>query len=160
MLQGLEAGGDLVCWHCWRVVVPATALPDIDNGWLALRRYRVGRLGRHLLSNVSCGMPCHILSRLKLAILDCLLESILVDVHLRTDDEHFGLVVSVAFGRSAVDLLIVSTGLGAVTAQRGAVRDLHVLVPRWVMRRRLRLDVRLREDASIGVGVLVSQLLV
>ena len=115
-LQGLEAGGDLVRRHCRRVVVSAASLPNIDNSRLTLHWHRVGRLGGHLLSNVSCGVPVHSLSRLHLAILDWLLKSILVDIHLRTDDEHFGLVVAVAFGRRAVDLLLVSIGMGAVTA--------------------------------------------
>ena len=117
LLQGLEASGDLVCGRCWRVVVvPATALPNIDNSWLTLHWHRVGGLGGHLLPNVSCGMPLHILSCLKLTILAWLLKSVLVDIHLRADDEHFGLVVSVAFDRGAAGLLLISAGLAAVTA--------------------------------------------
>ena len=90
------------------------------------------------MTSVSSGMLLYTLSCLQFRVLNYLrLKPILVDIHLRADYEHFWLVITIAFGLSAVDLLVVT-----MTVQRGGtIRDLHVLVPRLVLRRSLSLDV-------------------
>ena len=87
LLQPLDTGIPyLISGHGWRIAVPATTCTNVDDGRLTLHWDGVCCLIVQLLASMSCGLSLHVLSRHEFLVSDWSLKSIIVDIHLGTDN--------------------------------------------------------------------------
>ena len=114
------------------VIVPAFNLANVNYCWGTLN-----------VTGLVCFLSCYSMLLSHLAICSSILVSLRIDIHLRTDYEHIGLIFTTAFYFGTASHLICSGNVLVKT-----VCDLKVLRFYRLLRTRYHLNLRSRKDTS------------